>query len=279
MSSAADVGVAFADCNGDSKRLIRGDIALRFATVSEIGNAEERFWSDQLRNCLVTEAELFLDRALYHACAGKNMIADGKLSWAIVTFYYASFFAVNALVRLRGECPLWIDRQAYWLKAVDPLDSRTDLFSIRKRERGGPHQVVWHLFQRQYLKFVGDARFLPVLQPENILWDLHKRHDTNYDLALGYQEIGLKTADFRREIRRRNEDVLAELQKSLSDEDLAIETRALLRIQFLVELIRRIESASVYGSFFASRRNRRIDFVGRSVGQTSLRNRLLAWLT
>ena len=279
MSSPVNMAVAFAVCNGESRRLIRADIAQRFATLTDISGAEETFWSDRLRNCLVTEAELYLDQALYHVCAGKNMVADGKLSWAIVTFYYASFFAINGLVRLQGECPLWIDRQAYWLKADDLLDHRRELFSIRRRNSGRPHQVVWHLFQRLYSKFPGDDRFRPVLQREDILWDLEKRHDTNYDLAVGYQEIRMKMADLRREIRRRHEDVLEELQKSLSDEDLAIETRALLRVQFLLGLIRSIETASGYGSFFASRRSRRIDFVGRSVGQTSLRDRLLAWLT
>ena len=88
----------------------------------------------------------------------------------------------------------------------------------------------------------------------------------------------MKMADLRREIRRRHEDVLEELQKSISDEDLAIEARALLRVQFLVRLIRNIETASGYGSFFASRRARRVDFVARSITQASVRDRMLSWM-
>jgi hypothetical protein len=268
---------SFSDCNGQSRSLVRDDVSFRLATLAHVTSTPVTFWSDTLRNCLLTESEMFLDRAIYNLCAGKNLVSDGKLSWAIVTFYYSSFFSVHGLVRLQMECYPRISGRFYHLTAVS---HESELYSIKRADRKRSHGATWHLYNRLYSKFPWQAgEYLPVLRTESPLWDVERRHDANYDLAAGYQELRLTQTELRREVRRRRADVLDSLQRSLSDDDLAVEAKALLRAKLLAELLGLIASRGPYRSFFEARQTRRRAFVGANLTHAGLRSRLLSWLS
>jgi hypothetical protein len=276
MLSASEIAATFSGCNGESKRLIRDDVKYRVAGIGAAGlSSPVIFWSDSFKNCLLTEADRYLDRSLFNICAAKNLVEEGKLSWAVVTFYYASFYAVNGLVRLQAESYSRVESRFYHLQ---PEDLTADTFRLRSGDKKRSHEATWYLFDRLYGGFNwGSGYYRPVLKPSNKLWDLEKRHIANYDIA-GYEEMYWSSDRLRRESKARWVDVLDNLTKSLNEDDLAIETRALLRIQLLVELLSFIASRSSYRSFFDARQARRRTLVNGHLTNGSLRAKIVSWL-
>ncbi|HEU4760172.1 MAG TPA: hypothetical protein VFT91_09365 [Dehalococcoidia bacterium] len=270
------MAAAFADCNGNCPHLAREDISSNITGIETIGRKTQTFWSPSLRNAFITEAEQLLTRTVYHLCAGKNLVRDGKLTWAKVTFYYASFNAAHALVRLHLDCPVRIGNRTYGIVAR----GTSGLFSIRLvSTRGGAHKHIWTQYDRLYRSFPwGSGEYHPIIRTRDYLWDMTNRQETNYDLAVGYHETGWPSHQLNREVQKRFADVLAQLQPSLSDADLAIEARAQLRAKLLIELLDFVASGGQYPSFFSSRRKRRYDFVQAAMRPCPTRDRLLSWL-
>jgi len=276
MLRPSEIAAAFSACNGESRRLASEDVRSRVLTLSSVSKTPQPFWSDTLKNCLLTEAEMLLDRALYHICAGNSLVWEGKLTWAIVTFYYSSFFAVHALVRLQDESLVRIQNRYYRVRAGRPGSND---FDIRSVANGRSHQAIWNLYHHLYSKFPWPTgEFLPITSPADPLWDIGRRSDANYDLAKGYGELRMTPADIRREIKRRHRDVFEALHRSLADDDLAVESRALLRIKLLIDILQLVASRGPYQSYFESRRARRRDYVSSHLNHPSLKSRLASWL-
>lgn len=92
------------DCTGYAPRFaseqIEGYVGLpagAFATTDWVD-----FISPLLREALFREASHYVDRSLYQLVVGKGLVSEGRLAWGLVAYYYSSFFAAQASIRLKG---------------------------------------------------------------------------------------------------------------------------------------------------------------------------------
>ncbi len=278
MKSGVDIAAAFAACNGDSRSFVNDEIAANVAIPFGVSGTTA-IWSDRMRNCLVTEAEHLADRTVYQICAAKTLIAQGKLSWSIVTHYYGSFFAVHALIRLQGNCYVRVGKDLVYLTADDALDPSNHNFTVRAKNQAATHKVIWNQYNSLYRKFACAPDLSPVTQSNYALWERDRRDATNYDLKTGYHEFRMKSSELNREIRRFRADTLVQAQRSLADDELGMEARALLRLKLLLTVLRQVEISSPFRTYYQSRRQRREQFVRDNLQSPQSQQRLLSWLT
>jgi hypothetical protein len=245
--------------------------------------APQQFKLPALKQTVFSEAQHYLDRSIYHLIAGKRNIADGYPTWGLVSFYYASFFAAQCAIRLRGLSFVRIDYRkeiaapTYRLEVVNLL---TDEFCVRKAGGTGEHVRVWNAFYDLYSGLANDGRwaeFWPVTEesePERRLAEMHRRHLVNYVPGFGYVEAGpIKVATAL--IAALSRDVLANLTESLEEPDQQLEAKAFLRaklcVRLLLEIVRR---QGAYSRLHETRMTQRRGWLSSLKCPSALSNRL-----
>jgi hypothetical protein len=210
------------------------------------------FTSPQLKEALFHEANHYIDRSLYQLVVGKCLVSDGCLSWGLVAFYYASFFAAQAAIRLKG---IFFVKVNYDSETNPPPTHRLEVinlfthqYCIRRIGRaGGEHQRVWQTFFDEFRNIASRpswARYEVITaetDPELRLVEMHQRHLINYVPGKGYVELR-SPAQAKTMQAGLADNVIADQARSLQDDYLQLETRAFLRLRLCLQLVAEIDS-------------------------------------
>jgi len=171
------------------------------------------------------------------------------MSWGLVSYYYSTFFAAQAAIRLKG---IFFVKVTYDSETNVPPTHRLEVvnlignqYRIKKAASRGEHQRVWNTFFESYGSICGRpawARYAPVTaetDPEARLVELHRRHLVNYVPGHGYLEvISPRGADaWRKEL---SVNCCGDLVNSLSHPDQQLEVRAYLRLRLCLQLLNEI---------------------------------------
>ena len=248
------IGVTWRDCTGYTKSFaseqIESYVNLPFTAFTTQRWAP--FGSPQLREALFHEANHYVDRSLYQLVVGKGLVSEGRLSWGMVAFYYASFFAAQAAIRLKGICFVKVN---YDSETQPPPTHRLEVVNLlanqyrirRTGGGGGEHQRIWRAFYEEFGNIASRpswARYEAITaeaDPELRLVEMHQRHLINYVPGKGYLE--LRSPGQARTLQAGLAgDVIANLARSLRDDYLQLETRAFLRLRLCLQLIAEIDS-------------------------------------
>jgi hypothetical protein len=97
-------------------------------------------------------------------------ISQDFSSWATVKLYYATFYAVQALLAQNGYCVFYINRKPKWVKAV--AGERVI------RGKGNSHQFVLNLFGQAFSGHLLLSQQIDLSDP--LKWLMEKREDANY---------------------------------------------------------------------------------------------------
>jgi len=89
------------------------------------------FVSPRLKDALFYEAQHYIDRSIYHLITGKWMVCEGRLSWGLVSYYYSTFFAAQAAIRLKGT---FFVKVTYDSETVVPPTHRLEVVNLLRDE-------------------------------------------------------------------------------------------------------------------------------------------------
>lgn len=207
--------------------------------------------SSLLRESLFYEARHFTDRALYHLVLGKWLISLHRPTWAIVSYYYSSFFSAQAAIRLRGTFFVKINYDSETnpppTHQLDVINLTKNQYQIRQTSKkgGGEHQKVWNCFYelfRSISERADWAKFKPITATEaeeNRLSEMHRRHLVNYVPGHGYHEV-CSDRDCKALCKRLAADLPDDQATNLQDDDCQMEVRSLLRLELCLRLFHRI---------------------------------------
>lgn len=264
----------FSQCKGEAVRFVRDELLSVFGIAPPDDSAD--FYSGKLSNILLSESNLFLDRAVYQACTVRPLIREGKFSWAAATAYYSSYFSICSLVRLHGKAITWVDGSSYLVLTDDLASGR---YSVQKtRLRGGSHQHLWSVYNRLYDTVeLTPMEFLDV-RADDSHPEIVKRNTTTYTLGFGYDEFYWDSRRINREVKRLAADVFANRQASLRDEDLSLQYRAELRIKLICKMLDLIASHSDFRSYHEARVKKRKDFINRSNCEPAWQAKVIGWI-
>ncbi len=248
------IGVTWKDCTGYintfASEQIEAYVNLPFAAFTT--QQWTAFSSPRLREALFHEANHYLDRSLYQLVVGKDLVSKGRLSWGMVAFYYASFFAAQAAIRLKG---IFFVKVNYDSEINPPPTHRLEVVNFlthhyrirRGGASGGEHQRVWRAFYEEFGNIASRpnwARYEPITaeaDPEQRLVEMHQRHLINYVPGRGSLELR-SPAQANAMKARLAGNVIADQARSLLDDYLQLETRAFLRLRLCLQLVAEIDS-------------------------------------
>jgi len=172
--------------------------------------------SGEIPYILFLESQVFLNRSLSNFCAQLALHRAGYLSWAIVTTYYSSFFALSGLIRLQGKARIATHGMKDLPRGFFVCMSST----ARPRCVVFPHWTNHHKqtctdFYRAYRQFdlfQDSLEDLLSLRLDDLLEEVERRNAYNYGLETGYRE--LDSPDYERPDLRR---ITARKVQSLPD--------------------------------------------------------------
>jgi hypothetical protein len=275
--NSSNITVGFSESTGKSIRFVRDELPLCIFRISDIGNKPHKFYSQSLRNILMREAHLFLDRAIYQLCTYKNLILCGRISWAAVTAYYSSFYSLCSLIRLQGKSLSWLQGQLYTVFTNNLVQ---DDFYIKRSNSTRTHQELWNNFNYLYQSFDFErSDFNEIYSGSGgPTSELTIRNHITYWLGKGFDEFYWTNDDLNRQIKKLSVDVFANREGSLKDDGLRLEILASLRIKLACQLLRLIELNSLYGSYYRTYAEKRTKFIKENLKTGSLKNRLIDWI-
>lgn len=249
----SSIPTVWKDCTGYSSSFASEQIehyvglpAAAFSTVSWVS-----FTSPQLREALFYEATHYVDRALYQLVVGKQLVNNGRLAWGLVAYYYSSFFAAQAAIRLKG---IFFVKVNYEKEIQPPPTHRLEVvnllsnnYRIRKAGSMGEHNRVWNTFYEEF-KDVSSrpswSRYAVISaenDPEMRLVEMHQRHLINYVPGHGYSELW-SPSDAMQLQKSLSANVIADQVAALADDYLQLEMRAFLRLRFCLQILSEIDN-------------------------------------
>lgn len=148
---------------------------------------------DALRCCLLKETEQALLMAGNCYVRGLEGLRGGSAYWSLVSFYYAAFFSIKAIL---GTYGCWMNHPKRWIEAVDTnpgtikLQFRTTAYGIT----AGPHKVTWIAFydtMSALSSFLTSAEAVIAKTPVNKskTWLIDTRNDANYQPNIAFSMI------------------------------------------------------------------------------------------
>jgi hypothetical protein len=275
--SSSNIAIGFRECTGKSISFVRDEVPLCIFRLSDVGHKPHKFYSQNLRNILLREAHLFLDRAIYQLCTYKNLILSGRLSWAAVTAYYSSFYSLCSLIRLQGKSLSWLQGQLYTVFTNNLIQ---DDFYIKRSNSTRTHQELWNNFNYLYQNFdFQRTEFNEIYSGSGgPTSELTIRNSITYWLGKGFDEFYWNNDELNRQIKKLSIDVFTNREGSLKDDDLRLEILASLRIKLVCQLLNLIELNSFYSSYYRAYAEKRTKFVRQNFRTASLRDRLIDWI-
>lgn len=159
---------------------------------------------DQLRSCLLREAErcLFLGASIYRRSL--DLMVSSSSFWLYVTLYYGTWYCANALLAMFG-CSI------LYKHVIDVNKGNTGNQQLLMRQIGGgtgkiqsqgtgSHQQFWSFFYSAVgpLIRIVDPRLSPCLEPinNNTFWLINNRNKINYISSNSYEIIEKFLNDF-----------------------------------------------------------------------------------
>lgn len=250
----SNIAVSWKDCIGHASiypsQYIESYVYLKFDTFST--KDWQSFSSPRLKEALFYEAQHYIDRSIYHLVTGKWLISEGRISWGLVSYYYSTFFAAQAAIRLKGILFVKVNYNSeivvpptHRLEVVNLL---TNSFRIRQASgKAGEHTRVWREFYEAFGSGAISSRptwkkYSPVTDetdPEQRVIEMHRRHLINYVPGHGYIEI-CRTDDATALQRQLNGRTLDNMARALADQDLQLEARSYLRLSMCLQIISEI---------------------------------------
>jgi hypothetical protein len=203
--------------------------------------------------------------------------------------YYASFFAAQAAIRLKGTLFVRLDYgvggvaqpPTYRLEVVNLM---TNSFRVRKAGALAEHPRVWRAFFELYGGLSARptwAEFWRVTEesdPEERLAEMHRRHLLNYVPGYGYSEV-LSPKRLAELVKRAGADALEHLVESLDDLDLQLEAKAFLRLKLCLRILDQIAGqGGKYAAQHAGKREQRLRWLDGFQCPAVLRSRLASVL-
>lgn len=189
---------SFTPLAGDSERSIKSFFTTRIPAVTTriatFGEGSPLF--NEYRACSLRDVErnLFLSISNYRRCL--DLMTPSACSWALVTSYYGSFFASQALLAMFGcrsfgthVIDVSVSRRGSQEHAVKKIGNGTDQEPTTFR---GSHQKFWDFFYRAFSSMTAlvpphlSVSLTPVLT--QIDWQANQRNNINYD---SYNAIAL----------------------------------------------------------------------------------------
>jgi len=184
------------------------------------------------------ESQVLLNRSLSNFCAQLALHRAGYLSWAIVTTYYSSFFALSGLIRLQGKARI----------ATHDIESLPRGFFVSMSSTTPPRCVVFPNWRNHHKQTCTDFYFayrefdlfrnsfedLLSLTRDELLEEVRRRNAYNYGSETGYME--LDSPDYERlDLRRMTAKTVQSLPGFVTEPDpeLAYIARACGRIILL----------------------------------------------
>jgi hypothetical protein len=215
----------------------------------------------QITACLMNQAFEFLERALCNTIAQYILAQNGLETWARVTNYYASYFAVHSLLCLQGRTITRLQLGSEVQVQIIPIDFRSHVFGITKRHLGkNPHhQTPWVRFYEIYDRYAVPheayelvARKAYTAEPAD---EAIERNAINYTPFKGFREFrdlarysafsGL-FASYISNLETKNTliEFLGDLQGFASDADHKYFARALLKLALVGNILLTIRAVS-----------------------------------
>ncbi|PMC35499.1 hypothetical protein CJ195_19020 [Bacillus sp. UMB0899] len=234
---------------------------------------------NSFKSCLLYEANLQFNKALYNWSSYKRLVTKGLWSWAYVTLYYAQFYAVTGLLNIQGNAftrPIFQDKEHQL--HIYPEDFERGIFIIESRRLNKPHEDVWRQFYNVYKKFrfkLTEYHELYQYDQENQFNAIQKRNFTNYDILYDFPEYNF------------NEDELLSFRENMSrdifqvqdkDEFLNEEFIASLRIKLLFEQLDEILSSDNFGEIKSEFNEKRKTMLHLTSDDTPVKNAFHEWI-
>jgi hypothetical protein len=178
--------------------------------------------SGEIPYILFLESQVFLNRALSNFCAQIALHRAGYLSWAIITTYYSSFFALSGLVRLQGKARIATHGvpklpRGFFL-AISSLSSPRCVVFPHWRNHHEQTCSDFYYAYRNFDLFESSFGDLLSLTREDLLEAVRRRNAYNYGLETGYRE--LDSPDYERpDLRRMTAQMVSSLPSLVTEPD------------------------------------------------------------
>ncbi len=187
---------------------------------------------------LFLESQAFLNRALSNFCAQLTLHRSGFSSWATITTYYSSFFAMSGLIRLQGKARISTHDlnklpRGFFLCMSSTTQPRCILFN-HWRNYHKQTCLDFGLAYRNFDLFRYSFQDLLSLRNDELIEEVRRRNAYNYILETGFREIA--SADHSRpDLARIGVNKVRSLPSLVTgdDPDLAYMARACSRIILL----------------------------------------------
>lgn len=149
-----------------------------------------------LRDCLLRDSERFIFLGASNFASGLQHMRAASAAWAVVGFYYSSFYSARALLAMNGG---WADGEKAWIEVTGANPGSIELTYKRSRHPAlgrneKSHRAFWTIF---YSACRSIQRYAPpqhsyALSPvqNSVSWLSDNRNRINYgaESALGLTE-------------------------------------------------------------------------------------------
>ena len=205
----------------------------------------------QIAAHLMNQALDYLQRAFCNSIGHYILANKGMETWARVTNYYASYFAVHSLLCLQGRTITRLQFDTQVEVIVVPVDIRNHIFGIKKY-KASTHALPWKRYYEIYDQYSVSHTAFELVAREAYVTDPAdesiERNSLNYAPFTGFQEIYALTRyqDFSSsfaeyasnlETKASLQDFLIDLQGYASDPERKYFARTLLKIALAADII------------------------------------------
>ncbi|HWZ42572.1 MAG TPA: hypothetical protein VNW97_03810 [Candidatus Saccharimonadales bacterium] len=204
------------------------------------GGDEQQGYSRELAGALLTEADIFFDRALMLYFLRTRLRDMQASTWAGIASYYSNYFAALSFVRLSLCSVTHVSIKQ--LFEVTFLNGAIPQFSIRHRKRRLGHADIWEQYYNAIQEMAWpDSNTASVLSPSVAALRFREqeyRERINYKPGEGFEEIYLAPSRYSNQMKTLFRDTGVG-QAQLSD---AIYTDVMAgeRLKHVAALLRRI---------------------------------------
>lgn len=214
--------------------------------------------AEGLARYILKDIDKLFDKSLLNLCSCDYLLNKGYFSWAVITAYYAGFFAVQALNRLQLKFYTFLNSQSVLIESID----FNDKFKLKIKNSKDSHQREFDLFMTSYS---GDVMGLEpfwrigISKIDDRLSEPKLRNMTNYNLGKEYfNELDLSGEEFNRCIKTSGKRL--EFSNSLGEEKLLARKFlqvAACRMKMIKTYLLMISKKNIVYSLYFKRNNKK----------------------
>jgi hypothetical protein len=211
---------------------------------------------------LLNQALDYFQKGLYNFYAQYILATRGLVTWARVTNYYSSFFAIHCLLCLQGQTITRLKFGGLEQRChLIPLDLTTHeyVFCVRGLKKKKEHQAPWERYYAVYDRYSYHFQQFEIVHKKMYMNDpvdeVDERNEINYVPFRGFAELIKhdEMEDFKRLylsalsttlVNARFEEYLNALAPLATDPSLQYFARVALRILFAADMLKRFASSN-----------------------------------